>query len=67
MPLHIKSYVSFRMINRPNHLNRFYHVQQTNDTILENSMTLTHIFDLDGTLVDSSEGIPPWFVQTNFG
>ena len=35
------------------------------DTILENPMTITHIFfDLDGTLIDSSEGIHNGFVQT---
>lgn len=53
------------MINRPNHLNRFYHVIiNQRHYIGEFYDTHTHFFDLDGTLVDSSEGIHNGFVQT---
>ena len=54
------------MINSPNHFNRFYHdIINQSEYIGEFYDTHTYFFfDLDGTLVDSSEGIHNGFVQT---
>ncbi len=56
------------MINSPNHFNRFYHdIINQSEYIGEFYDTHTFFFfDLDGTLVDSSEGIHNGFVQTFF-